>query len=305
MLKHLSLCLALAATPAALAQTPEAYDLVILDGRVIDPETGLDAVRNVGLRGDEIARITTDPLEGEQVIQASGLVVAPGFIDLHAHGQTLLAGRVQALDGVTTALELEAGVYPVAEYYADAAEEGRAIHYGASVDWMRARNVELLGYEPLSFREEIEHNHSNNGPDWRHMPASADQTTDILTRVREGLDEGALGVGVLLGYVPGSGRQEYYALHEVAASYDVPTFTHARYLSNVEPDSSLEGFQEMIAVSAATGADLHISHLNSISLRDIDLIRPMIEDAQAHGVNITVEAYPYGAGSTSIRAALF
>ncbi len=305
MLKHLSLCLALAATPAALAQTPEAYDLVILDGRVIDPETGLDAVRNVGLRGDEIARITTDPLEGEQVIHASGLVVAPGFIDLHAHGQTLLAGRVQALDGVTTALELEAGVYPVAEYYADAAEEGRAIHYGASVDWMRARNVELLGYEPLSFREEIEHNHSNNGPDWRHMPASADQTTDILTRVREGLDEGALGVGVLLGYVPGSGRQEYYALHEVAASYDVPTFTHARYLSNVEPDSSLEGFQEMIAVSAATGADLHISHLNSISLRDIDLIRPMIEDAQAHGVNITVEAYPYGAGSTSIGAALF
>lgn len=305
MLKHLSLCLALAGTPAALAQTPEAYDLVILDGRVIDPETGLDAVRNVGLRGDEIARITTDPLEGEQVIHASGLVVAPGFIDLHAHGQTLLAGRVQALDGVTTALELEAGVYPVAEYYADAAEEGRAIHYGASVDWMRARNVELLGYEPLSFREEIEHNHSNNGPDWRHMPASADQTTDILTRVREGLDEGALGVGVLLGYVPGSGRQEYYALHEVAASYDVPTFTHARYLSNVEPDSSMEGFQEMIAVSAATGADLHISHLNSISLRDIDLIRPMIEDAQAHGVNITVEAYPYGAGSTSIGAALF
>ena len=305
MLKHLSLCLALAGTPAALAQTPEAYDLVILDGRVIDPETGLDAVRNVGLRGDEIARITTDPLEGEQVIHASGLVVAPGFIDLHAHGQTLLAGRVQALDGVTTALELEAGVYPVAEYYADAAEEGRAIHYGASVDWMRARNVELLGYEPLSFREEIEHNHSNNGPDWRHMPASADQTTDILTRVREGLDEGALGVGVLLGYVPGSGRQEYYALHEVAASYDVPTFTHARYLSNVEPDSSMEGFQEMIAVSAATGADLHISHLNSISLRDIDLIRPMIEDAQAHGVNITVEAYPYGAGSTSIGAARF
>ena len=115
----------------------------------------------------------------------------------------------------------------------------------------------------------------------------------------------SLGVGVLLGYVPGSGRQEYYALHEVAASYDVPTFTHARYLSNVEPDSSMEGFQEMIAVSAATGADLHISHLNSISLRDIDLIRPMIEDAQAHGVNITVEAYPYGAGSTSIGAALF
>ena len=306
MFKTLSLSLALAsAASLAWAQDADPYDIVILEGRVIDPETGLDAVRNVAIRDDEIALITEDPIEGELTINARGLVVAPGFIDLHAHGQTLLAGRVQAMDGVTTALELEAGVYPVAEYYADAAEEGRAINYGASVDWMRARYVELLGYEPLSFREEIEHNHTNTGPDWRHMPASPQQTDEILTRVREGLDEGALGVGVLLGYVPGSGRQEYYALHEVAASYDVPTFTHARYLSNVEPDSSLEGFQEMIAVSAATGADLHISHLNSISLRDINFIRPMIEDAQAHGVNITVEAYPYGAGSTAIGTALF
>ena len=306
MFKTLSLCLALAAaSPAALAQTAELYDIVILDGRVIDPETGLDAIRNVALRGDEIALVTEDPIEGELTIDASGLVVAPGFIDLHAHGQTLLAGRVQAMDGVTTALELEAGVYPVAEYYADAAAEGRTINYGASVDWMRARLVHLLGYEPLSFREEIEHNHNNDGPDWRYMPASPEQTHDILARVQEGLDEGAIGVGVLLGYVPGSGRQEYYALHEVAASYDVPTFTHARYLSNIEPDSSLEGFQEMIAVSAATGADMHISHLNSISLRDINVIRPMIEDAQANGVNITVEAYPYGAGSTAIGTALF
>ncbi|HBU63431.1 MAG: D-glutamate deacylase [Oceanicaulis sp.] len=303
MLKTLTLGLALAAASApALAQVAQPYDIVILEGRVIDPETGLDAIRNVAIRDDEIALITEDPIEGELVINATGLVVAPGFIDLHAHGQTLLAGRVQALDGVTTALELEAGVYPVADFYADAAEEGRTINYGAAVNWAAARNAVLTGAEP----DEAGALHAHeDGPDWRYTPASAEQTATVLERVRDGLNEGALGIGVLLGYVPGSGRSEYYALHELAAAYDVPSFTHARYLSNLEPDSSLEGFQEMIAVSAATGADMHISHLNSISLRDINVIRPMIEAAQAHGVNITVEAYPYGAGSTSIGTALF
>ncbi len=308
MLKTLSLSLALAlGSGAAIAQdgADQTYDLVILGGRVIDPETGLDAVRNVAVEGDRIARITEAPLTGETVIDASGLVVAPGFIDLHAHGQTLLAGRVQALDGVTTALELEAGVYPVADFYAAADEEGRAIHYGGAVDWSRARYAELLGETPASHEDEFEHDHGHEGPDWRYTPASPEQTAAVLERVREGLNEGGLGVGVLLGYVPGSGRNEYYALHELAAEYDVPTFTHARYLSNIEPDSSLEGFQEMVAVSAATGADMHVSHLNSSSLRDINLIRPMIEAAQANGVNITVEAYPYGAGSTAIGTALF
>lgn len=306
MITTLPLCLMLAGmSPAAVsADLPaETFDLVILGGRVIDPETGLDAVRNVGIRHDEIAEITEADIQGERTIDAQGLVVAPGFIDLHAHGQTMLAGRVQALDGVTTALELESGVYPVASYYDAAGAEGRPIHYGASVNWSRARSAVLTGAEPASHEAEFErHDH---GPDWRYTPASAEQTGEVLERVRSGLDEGGLGVGVLLGYVPGSGRGEYYALHELAASYDVPTFTHARYLSNVEPDSSLEGFQEMVAVSAATGADMHISHLNSISLRDIGQIRPMLESAQAHGVNITAEAYPYGAGSTAIGTALF
>lgn len=288
---------------SAVPQTPATYDLVILNGRAIDPETGLDAIRNIGVEDGQIAEITEDAITGAEVIDASGLIVAPGFIDLHAHGQSIPAGRMQAFDGVTTALELESGVLPVAGYYDAAAEEGRPINYGASVGWAYARIAAFTGADAVSgidwFADFMEN------PSWQYDLASGSQTSVIMGQVQKGLDEGALGIGVLLGYAPDSGRHEYYELHELAARNKVPTFTHARFLSNIEPDSSFEGFQEMIAVAATTGAHLHISHLNSIAQRDITTIAPMIRKAQDNGVRITVEAYPYGAGATSIGAAMF
>ena len=96
--------------------TAQQFDLVIEGGRVMDPETGLDAVRNVGIGEGKIARITTEPLSGRRVIQGAGLVVAPGFIDLHQHGQEPASQRVKAFDGVTTALEMEIGVPDVATF---------------------------------------------------------------------------------------------------------------------------------------------------------------------------------------------
>lgn len=286
------------------AQSKKAqYDLVILNGRVIDPETNLDAVRNIGVRHGEIAKITKKDIKGRQAINAEGMVIAPGFIDLHAHGQSIPAGRMQALDGVTTALELEAGVLPISDFYDAAAKEGRPINYGASVGWAHARIAEFSNEEPRSdvfwFEEHMK------DPEWQYELASEEKLADIMTRVQKGIEEGGLGVGVLVGYAPSSGRKEFYTLHELAAKNGVPTFTHARFLSNIEPNSSFEGFEEMVAVAAATGAQMHICHLNSISLRDIFDIKPMLEKAQANGVKITVEAYPYGAGSTSIGAALF
>src|SRR5881296_4189839 len=94
--------------------TPPVYDRVILGGHVMDPASGLDAVRNIGLAGGRIAVITTRAIQGRDTIDAHGLVVAPGFIDLHAHGQTPETYRFYSLDGVTTALELELGTSDVA-----------------------------------------------------------------------------------------------------------------------------------------------------------------------------------------------
>ena len=287
---------------AAMAQDAS-YDLVIENGRLIDPASGTDGVRSIGISDGKVAEISEGALEGERVIDATGRIVAPGFIDLHGHGQSIPAGRMQALDGVTTTLELEAGILPINDFYDSAGAEGRPINYGSAVSWAHARIATIEEDEPSA---DVDWFFSHfKDPDWQEDVATDEELEEILGRVSEGLDEGGLGVGILVGYAPGSGRKEYYAVNELAAKRGVPTWTHARFLSTTEPDSSFEGYEEMVAVAAATGAHMHISHLNSISLTDINAIADMISGAQDNGVNITVEAYPYGAGATGIGAAMF
>src|ERR1700760_3644790 len=109
--------------------------LVISGGRVVDPASGMDSVGDVALLDGKIAAVGTGLGGAERIINAAGLVVAPGFIDLHAHGQSIPADRMQAFDGVTTTLDLEAGVMPVASWYQRQAVQGRVLNYGASTNW--------------------------------------------------------------------------------------------------------------------------------------------------------------------------
>jgi len=281
----------------------EDFDVVVRNGRVIDPESGLDGVRSIGIREGRIAAISSTPLRGRTVLDASGLVVAPGFIDLHAHGQDLPAARMQAFDGVTTALELEAGTLPVAAAYEAVAREGRPINYGFAASWLFARIAEKEGMEPggaISFFQDAQRRTG-----WQHSIASPEETARIMARVEEGLKEGGLGIGVLAGYAPGHGRKEAFAVAQLAAKYGVPTYTHARYMSVIEPRSSFEALAEIVSLAASTGASMHINHLNSIATRDIPRIAELLRGAQARGLRVTTEAYPYGAGSTVVGAELF
>jgi N-acyl-D-glutamate deacylase len=279
------------------------FDLVVANGRVIDPETGLDDMRSVGIRNGRIEAISRTSLRGRTVLDASGLVVAPGFIDLHAHGQDLPAARMQALDGVTTALELEAGTLPVAAAYERIAREGRPINYGFSASWLFARIAEKEEMEPTGSVTFFQEAQRRKG--WQYTLASPEETARIIARVERGLQEGALGIGVLAGYAPGYGRKEAFAVAQLAARVRVPTFTHVRYNSVIEPQSSFEAIAEIVSLAAATGAHMHINHLNSSSMRDIPRIAELLRGAQGRGLRITTEAYPYGAGSTVVGAELF
>ena len=133
MRKVLTLAFLLFTAAATWAQQ---YDVVILNGRVMDAETGLDAVRNVGIKDGQISRITSEAIRGGRTIDAKGLVVTAGFIDVHQHGQDLASQKLKAFDGVTTALEMEIGDPDVGKFLA--AKKGRSIlHYGTAASRLR------------------------------------------------------------------------------------------------------------------------------------------------------------------------
>jgi N-acyl-D-aspartate/D-glutamate deacylase len=298
----LSLCLLGLTTIAAGQQ----YDLVIEGGRVIDPETGLDAVRNVGIRDGKIGRVSAQALSGRRVIHAGGLVVAPGFIDLHQHGQDMASQRVKALDGVTTGLELEIGAPDVAQFLKS--KEGHSlIHYGTSASHVAARAAvfgaplpaEIVGAN--SGAPEILPK-SGAATD---QPATPEQIEAIQQRLRAELDAGGLAIGMGIQYTPGATRLEVIDMFRLAAERGLPVYTHMRSAGRVEPGSSIEAVSEVIGAAAITGASLHIVHINSSCLRDSMECLAMVEGARARGLDVTTEAYPYIAGMTAVNSALF
>jgi N-acyl-D-aspartate/D-glutamate deacylase len=299
----LSFCLLLPLTALVAAQQ---YDLVLEGGRVIDPETGLDKVRNVGIRDNKIARISTEALSGRRVVHARGLVVAPGFIDLHQHGQEMESQRVKALDGVTTALELEIGAPDVGQFLKS--KEGHAlIHYGTSASHVAARAKVFgapLPAEVIGPQAGIPEILPKSGPA-TDQAATPEQIEAMRQRLRAELDAGGLAIGMGIQYTPGATRLEVIDMFRLAAERKLPVYTHARSAGRVEPGSAIEAVSEVIGAAAVTGASLHIVHINSTCLRDSLECLAMVEGARARGLDVTTEAYPYIAGMTAVNSALF
>jgi N-acyl-D-aspartate/D-glutamate deacylase len=296
-------CLLIFFTALASAQQ---YDLVIAGGRVIDPETGLDAVRNVGIRDGKIVRVTAETLTAGRVIQAGGLVVAPGFIDLHQHAQDMISQRVKALDGVTTALELEIGAPDVAQFLKS--KQGHSlINYGTAASHVAARALVFgapLPPEIVGERSGAPQILPKSGAA-TDQPATPEQLAAIQQRLRAELDAGGLAIGMGIQYTPGATRLEVIDMFRLAAERRVPVYTHIRSSGRVEPGSSIESVSEVIGAAAITGASLHIVHINSSCTRDSLECLSMIEGARARGLDVTTEAYPYIAGMTAINSALF
>lgn len=290
------------------ADAQEGYDIVIENGRVMDPETGLDALRNIGIRGQSVVAISEDDLAGTIEVDAAGLVVAPGFIDLHAHGQSARANEYQAMDGVTTALELESGVAEMPLFLR--MREGNAvINYGASISHGALRTWSMpehgQGIEEAITRLRKTADEDSNLDAFfelvaagRYFELDPSLYPELMARLDAGLRDGALGIGMPHQYYPGVSRDEVFRLFEFAALKDVPIYTHVR-------EMGVGGIQEVVANAVATGAPLHIVHLNSSSLWDYQTNLDLIRGAAARGADITTEAYPYTAGSTGIQSAIF
>ena len=225
------------------------HDLVLAGGRVVDPETGFDRICDVGIDGGSVTAVG-DRLHGATIVDVGGLVVAPGFVDLHSHAQTLPGRRLQACDGVTTALDLEAGRAPVEIAYASEAKRGSPINYGFSASWAAAR-MHVVAEAPLDGSAAAIFG-GLAGAEWQHA-ATATQVARILDQIWTDLAAGAVGVGVLIGYTPGVDPAEYLAVAELAATAGVPTFTHSRDIVELAPETSIDGAEEVVRAAGATG----------------------------------------------------
>jgi N-acyl-D-aspartate/D-glutamate deacylase len=280
-----AVCLFLLLTPLSAQQ----YDLVIRNGRVVDPESGLDAVRNLGISGGKIQAVSATPLEGRTTIDATGLVVAPGFIDLHSHGQDTENYRYKAMDGVTTALEMEVGVADVKAWY-DKRKYQTLINYGVSV-----------GHIPVRMR--VMHDPGNFLPtgDAAHRAATDAEIAECRRQIEQGLALGALGVGMGMHYTPGASRWEVLEMFRAAAHAGAACFVHVRNAG----EESVAALEEVIAASALTGAPVHVAHITSNGLRSTPRLLQMIAEARAHKLDITTELYPYTAAMSGIESALF
>jgi len=286
--------LCIAALLGVATSSAQVYDTVIANGRVMDPESGLDAPRNIGITNQRIAAISEARLNGRTIIDARGLVVSPGFIDLHSHGQDDENYRYKAHDGVTTALELEIGVWPVAQFYQS--REGKAlIHFGASSGHVPARMAVMHDTGDFLPRDQA-----------AHRIATQEETLSIVNDVRAGLDDGAIGIGFGIAYVPTAPRQEIWRLFQLAADRRVPVFVHMRGGAAGEPQSgALPALQEVIADTAITGTASHVVHLTSVCGRLISDCLQMIQAARQHGLDVTTEMYPYTASASRIESAIY
>jgi Amidohydrolase family len=304
-MKQILIALFISLSLTVFAQTNILYDVVLKGGRVIDPETKLDAIKNVGILNNRIAQVSAEPLKGKETIDVTGLVVAPGFIDLHVHGRSNAEQEYQLHDGVTTALELEWGIEHLGKWY-ESRKSKALINYGASVCWPFERFKAIGKYQSAvdsllitTLKGEASIGTMTNtilrAANETISPAEINQT---LANIKASLSEGGIGIGAPIGYLPKTNPAEMFQVYKLAGELHALVFSHVR-----QPD--IISIQEVIAVAVLTSAPLHIVHINSMSLGNIALSLDMVNAAGKKGFDISTELYPYTAGSTSLQSAMF
>ena len=282
----------------ACGQNPPSYDVAINGGRVINPEAQLDAVRSVGIRDGKIVAISETPLEAENVVDARGLVVSPGFINLHSHSVATAGYRLELLDGVTTVLELEAGSFPISRF-GQQLGDAPLTHFGASVGhaWIRMQVVDPEALAAVAATGKID----MSGLAFTQA-ATPEQRQQIEQMLEAELDAGGLGIGFLLDYMTRAvDEAERDMIFAVAARHDVPVFVHVRRGIDGDP----AGLLEVIEAAEQYGAAVHICHLNASAMSGVDIWLDEIDAARARGVDVTTEMFPWTSGSAAISSDVF
>ena len=255
-------------------------------------------MRSVGIRAGKIVAISETPLEAASVVDARGLVVSPGFINLHSHSVAEAGYRLELLDGVTTVLELEAGGFPIARF-GQQLGDAPLTHFGASVGhaWIRMQVVDPDALKALAATGKLD----MSGNAFTQI-ATAAQRQQMERMLEAELNEGGLGIGFLLDYMTRAvDDAERDMIFAVAARYEVPVFVHVRRGIDGDP----AGLLEVIEAAEQYGAAIHICHLNASAMSGVDDWLDEIDAARARGVDVTTEMFPWTSGSAAISSDVF
>ena len=251
------------------------YDTVILNARIINPETYSDLENfNIGILDGRIAALTRRPLQGVNVVDATGLIASPGFIDVISFELGDGSERFKIADGVTTNLVMHGGTTNARAWYERRAVRPWLVNYGASsfITLMRRE----VGYWDMTVMTN---------------PASIET---LVNNVRRNIIDGALGISMSPEYVPGLLGAEMLALYHLAAQMGVATYNHIRYSTPFGDNNSLVAVQEVLDLARETGASTHIMHIHSTGATHVaEKAFAMITDAIAEGLDISACIYPY------------
>lgn len=280
-----------ASTPAIEGADPEptaghTFATAITGGRVIDPATGFDATANVGIDGDRITAITREPITGSRTIDATGRVVAPGFIDILSYEPNGYGEWFKIADGVTTNLGMHGLNFEAGEFLTRWTNEGAPFHFGGAYDAPHWRST-LLELDP----------------DEQASPAQIDEFAE---HVRAQLAAGWIGVDLEPEYTPGATYEELMRLAQVAAEVGVPVFVHGRYSDDVAPGTNADTLAEILQLSRDTGCAVHVEHLVSTGgTFTMDASLATLQAALDEGIDVTACMYPYDYWATYLGSARF
>ena len=292
---------------------PVEYDVVIRNGTIYDGSGAPPITADVAVQGDVIAAIGSVPdAAAKAVIDAKGLAVAPGFINMMSHAQeSLLADGLSQSDirqGVTLEVMGEGrSMGPVNDRTKQDLRQYHSIK--SEFEWQTLdgylRRLETRGVSPnvASFMGTTTARIHELGQENR--PPTAEELDRMRALVRQAMEEGALGVASALMQVPGpfADTQELIELAKVAAEYDGLYASHMRFSGA----RLLDGIDEVITIAREAGIRAEVYHLKAVGQANapkLDLAITNIEKARADGLEVTADVYPYNAGSGGLTAAM-
>lgn len=252
------------------------YDLVFLNGRVIDPETNLDAIRSIGIIDGSIKAISEEALKGKVEIDISNLVLCPGFIDVHSHEHSDEYYTLKCQDGVTSVFELEVGTNDIDQWYAER-EDRTVVNHGVAIGHIQVR-MKVFDHPPGFLPQ------SNSA-----AALQPDRIDQIKEQLEYGLRRGAMAMGFGIHYVPAATRWEIVECFRLAKKYDVCCHVHMRHFGAQEKNGSLAALQEVLALGACTKAAINVCHVHSTCLGVTNKALELIHAAHKNGMDITTE----------------